>query len=60
MAAGTPERMGRSRGGLTTRIHALIDANGTPIAIKLKARRSSIVSIVRFPRSLKSGSAQAH
>ena len=27
--------MGRSRGGLTTKIHALVDANGLPIAIKL-------------------------
>jgi transposase len=27
--------MGRSRGGLTTRIHALVDANGLPVALKL-------------------------
>jgi transposase len=27
--------MGRSRGGLTTKIHALVDANGMPIALKL-------------------------
>ena len=27
--------MGRSRGGLTTKIHALVGANGMPIAIKL-------------------------
>jgi transposase len=27
--------MGRSRGGLTTKIHALVDANGLPIAFKL-------------------------
>ena len=27
--------MGRSRGGLTTKIHARVDANGLPIAIKL-------------------------
>ena len=27
--------MGRSRGGLTTLIHALVDANGLPIALKL-------------------------
>ena len=27
--------MGRSRGGLTTKIHALVDANGNAIAIKL-------------------------
>jgi transposase len=27
--------MGRSRGGLTTKIHALVDANGNAIALKL-------------------------
>lgn len=27
--------MGRSRGGLTTNIHALVDANGLPIKLKL-------------------------
>jgi transposase len=29
--------MGRSRGGLTTKIHALVDAEGMPIALKLTA-----------------------
>jgi transposase len=29
--------MGRSRGGLTTKIHALVDANGLPIHLKLTA-----------------------
>ncbi|MEQ8393963.1 IS5 family transposase [Thalassobaculum sp.] len=33
---GTHARcMGRSRGGLTTKIHALVDANGLPITLKL-------------------------
>lgn len=27
--------MGRSRGGLTTKIHAVVDANGLPIKLKL-------------------------
>jgi transposase len=27
--------MGRSRGGLTTKIHALVDANGLPVTLKL-------------------------
>ena len=27
--------MGRSRGGLTTKIHAMVDANGLPITLKL-------------------------
>ena len=29
--------MGRSRGGLTTKIHALVDAEGRPIRLKLTA-----------------------
>ena len=29
--------MGRSRGGLTTKIHALVDANGLPVRLKLSA-----------------------
>ncbi len=29
--------MGRSRGGLTTKIHALVDANGLPVALKISA-----------------------
>jgi transposase len=27
--------MGRSRGGLTTKIHALVDSNGLPVVLKL-------------------------
>ena len=27
--------MGRSRGGLTTKIHALVDGNGLPVMLKL-------------------------
>ena len=27
--------MGRSRGGLTTKVHAVVDANGLPITLKL-------------------------
>lgn len=29
--------MGRSRGGMTTKIHALVDADGRPIRLKLTA-----------------------
>lgn len=32
---GRSDCMGRSRGGLTTRIHALVDALGLPIGLKL-------------------------
>jgi len=32
--------MGRSRGGLTTKIHAVVDADGLPIALKLTPRQA--------------------
>ena len=32
--------MGRLRGGLTTKIHALVDAEGLPIMLKLTPRAS--------------------
>ena len=32
--------MGRSRVGLTTKIHALVDARGLPIALKLTPRQA--------------------
>jgi len=33
--------MGRSRGGLTTKIHALVDAHGLPIVLKLTAGQAA-------------------
>ena len=42
------ECMGRSRGGLTTKIHALLDANGPPVVLKLRRVRSG-------PRALWNG-----
>ncbi len=35
-----PGYTGRSRGGLTTKIYALIDADGLPIALKLTASQA--------------------
>ncbi len=32
--------MGRSRGGLTTKIHALVDAEGRPVVLKLTPGQS--------------------
>lgn len=31
--------MGRSRGGLTSKIHALVDTNGLPVRLALQCRR---------------------
>ncbi len=36
--------MGRSRGGLTTKIHALVDRQGRPIRLKLTAGQHADVS----------------
>jgi hypothetical protein len=48
--------MGRSRGGLTTKIHALVDACGLPIALRLtegqgEVRRTGQRSSVDFPNN---------
>lgn len=36
--------LGRSRGGLTTKIHALVDAQGRPIQLKLRAGQASDIA----------------
>jgi transposase len=36
--------LGRSRGGLTTKIHALVDKKGRPIKLKLTAGQASDVA----------------
>jgi transposase len=36
--------LGRSRGGLTTKLHALVDARGRPILIKLTAGQASDIA----------------
>src|ERR687895_1563654 len=35
---GSNEAIGRSRGGLTTKIHAIVDALGNPLAVSLTGR----------------------
>ena len=35
--------MGRSRGGLTSKIHAVVDANGLPVQLDLRPDRKSQV-----------------
>jgi transposase len=42
--------MGRSRGRLTTKIHALVDALGLPIAIKLTPAVQCLPSSLPQPR----------
>ncbi|MER9390445.1 IS5 family transposase [Mesorhizobium sp. M0435] len=48
--------LGRSRGGLTTKIHALVDAQGRPIKLTLTAgQKSDIASAVDLIRDLREG-----
>jgi transposase len=48
--------LGRSRGGLTTKIHALVDAKGRPIQLKLTAgQKSDIASAPDMIASLPEG-----
>ncbi len=41
---GRDRCLGRSRGGLTTKIHALVDAQGRPIQLKLTAGQASDIA----------------
>ena len=41
--------MGRSRGGLTTKIHALVDAEGRPVRLALTAGRTLCRGLARRP-----------
>ena len=40
--------MGRSRGGLTSKIHAVVDTNGLPVHLALTPARRTITGCVRF------------
>ncbi len=41
--------MGRSRGGLTTKIHALVDAIGRPILLKLTEGQATLGECLHSP-----------
>lgn len=38
--------MGRSRGGLTSKIHALVDAEGRPVTLRLTAGQVEVVPVI--------------
>lgn len=40
--------MGRSRGGLTSKIHAVVDTNGLPVHLALTSVRRTTIGCVRF------------
>src|ERR687893_1296567 len=47
VAGNSEQDMGRSRGGLTSKVHAVVDANGLPVRLGLtpgKARQSPLLS----------------
>lgn len=43
--------MGRSRGGLTSKIHALVDAEGRPVALKITEGQAHDVIAVQHGRA---------
>lgn len=44
---GVDRCLGHSRGGFTTKIHALVDAQGRPLLIKLTAGQASDIAIAK-------------
>ncbi len=44
---GVDRCLGRSRGGLTTKLHALVDPQGRPVLIKLTAGQASDIASAR-------------
>jgi transposase len=44
IAGNNQQHMGRSRGGLTTKIHAVVDTNGLPVQIGLTPARRTTIS----------------
>jgi transposase len=43
IAGNSKQLMGRSRGGLTTKIHAVVDTSGLPVRLALLAKRTTTV-----------------
>ena len=48
IAGNSQQHMGRSRGGLTTKIHAVVDTNGLPVQIVSRPVRRTTIGFARF------------
>src|SRR5882762_10030086 len=48
IAENNHQDMGRSRGGLTSKIHAVVDANGLPVHLALTPGERTTIGCVRF------------
>jgi transposase len=48
IADNNHQDMGRSRGGLTSKIHAVVDTNGLPVHLALTPVRHTTIGFVRF------------
>jgi transposase len=48
IAENSEQHMGRSRGGLTSKVHAVVDANGLPVRLGLTAGRLMTIGSVRY------------
>jgi len=52
LADNDHQDMGRSRGGLTSKIHAVVDTNGLPVHLALTRVRRTTIGCVRSPHAL--------
>jgi hypothetical protein len=48
IADNNHQEMGRSRGGLTCKIHAVVDTNGLPVHLPLRPVKRTTIGYVRF------------
>jgi transposase len=48
IAGNSEQHMGRSRGGLTTKVHAVVDTNGLPVQIGLTPGETHDISFARY------------
>ena len=55
IAGNCEQLMGRSRGGLTTKIHAVVDAGGLPVRLALTTGKRTTTVLLTLLSALKSG-----
>jgi hypothetical protein len=61
MTRNRTQSMGRSRGGLTSKIHAVVDTNGLPARLALTAGEAHDNPLAgKLPSSLKSGTGKVN
>ena len=62
IAENHEQHMGRSRGGLTSKVHVVVDANGLPVRLGLtpgEAHDNRLCSVLMSPRPSSAGMKKA-